>query len=275
MNKDKAKYKKKLQILNTASYSVLESIFCECGDGGDKFYDTLDTSKRIILKYRWQNGDYLDLRLPKATTSEWLSSLPDFLKTLQTDISAQDLAKYAAEHNLNAKTGSFLKIEDGTLLECACEVDRYLEVPDSVEIIANGAFRLCKTLTTLVLGKNVKTVRTRAFWGSQILKRIEVSPENTHFCAIDGVLYTHDKRTLKFFPSANCYEYTIGEGVRDIADYAFYKSLVREIHLPSTLRRIGFRALYQSFGLCNITSPHTDFELGDQAFFGTQIQDNP
>lgn len=69
---------------------------------------------------------------------------------------------------------------------------------------------------------------------------IVVNPENEHYCAIDGVLFTKDKSKLLIYPQfKKDKEYVVPEGVVEIDAYAFSTNKFCEvIKLPTTLRRL-------------------------------------
>ena len=87
--------------------------------------------------------------------------------------------------------------------------------------------------------------KVRAIYGCRNLQRVVVSPDNKYYYDIDGVLFDKGKNDLLYYPEGRTsVKYDVPEGVDTIASYAFYyvKDL-KSIHLPTTLKIIGYRAL--------------------------------
>ncbi len=71
------------------------------------------------------------------------------------------------------------------------------------------------------------------------LREITVSPENTDYTAIDGVLYTGNKELLICYPPAKDGDsFDIPEGVKKIGVAGMYNTKLSEIKFPSTLESI-------------------------------------
>ena len=87
--------------------------------------------------------------------------------------------------------------------------------------------------------------KVRAIYGCRNLQRVVVSPDNKYYSDIDGVLFDKGKNDLLYYPEGRTsVKYDVPEEVDTIASYAFYyvKDL-KSIHLPTTLKIIGYRAL--------------------------------
>lgn len=143
----------------------------------------------------------------------------------------------------------------------------------------------------ITIGKSVETIGEWAFTNNQKLKCFEVNEENSSFCAVDGVLFSKDMKTLLFFPCANSKEYKMPDEVEIVRSKAFYKceklekltlsnnlqtigekaffrcSLVQNIALPETLESIAKDGFGYCSSLSEITLPKTIKEVGDYAFF--------
>lgn len=75
-----------------------------------------------------------------------------------------------------------------------------VRIPDSVKSIGDAAFRRCGGVVSIHIPKSVTTIGEDAFSWCENLRSISVDPQNTCFCAIDGVLYSKDKTVLIRYP---------------------------------------------------------------------------
>lgn len=83
-----------------------------------------------------------------------------------------------------------------------------------------------------------------SFWECVNLQRFVVSPNNKKHYAVDGVLYSKDKKVLIAYPNAKGSRYKIPNGVEEIANCAFKSTHIEHLSVPATLQRIGQNAFY-------------------------------
>ncbi len=119
-------------------------------------------------------------------------------------------------------------------------------------------------ITTIRIGKNVKTVDPKAFYSCWALQNIEVDENNPNYCDIDGVLYNKDKTELLCYP-CNHDEYLRqkygyeNELYRDDVTPEYERD-VQTYVVPSTVETLGvmcfnyanLRAIYLPEGLKSI-----------------------
>lgn len=91
-------------------------------------------------------------------------------------------------------------------------------------------------ITALHIPKSVQSISTDAFSGAKIAF-FDVDEENRSFCSIDGALFNCDRTELLFYPRGKTGEYTVPDGVQQIAEHAFYNC--NEVTLPASLRSIS------------------------------------
>ena len=114
-----------------------------------------------------------------------------------------------------------------------------------VTIVARGVFDSMKKLRTIVVPRFVEVIKW-SFWDCDQLENIQVDPHNTHFCDIDGVLFSFDKQTLIAFPQNKGEEYDIPDGVKRIENLAFKNNKnIQKLFIPDSLSSIGFNAFYR------------------------------
>lgn len=186
--------------------------------------------------------------------------------------------KYTEENGEITVTG----YDDSTLVT-------ELKIPDEINgmpVVKIDDFGVvnAESLTKISIGKNVREISSWAFTNNQSLKEFSVSQENTHFKAIDGVLFTYDPENgqtseLVCYPTAKGAEidskkeirkyssYVVPEGVTVIRSKAFYKNgYLTQVTLPQSLERIEEKAFHRASALEGITLPASLSYVGKDAF---------
>lgn len=106
---------------------------------------------------------------------------------------------------------------------------------------------------------------------STTLKKITVNKKNKKFSALNGVLYSKNKKTLYAYPSGkNTEKYTINKKVTKIARDAFYGSDIQTVKLPANLTYIGEKAFLQST-ITNLQTNKKLKKIARLAFYRTNI----
>lgn len=130
--------------------------------------------------------------------------------------------------------------------------------------ITSFMFDNCYKLKTLILPKTVTKIETDAFFDTSIksitlpesLESLEcaipsryitnliIAETNQHFMVVDGVLYSHDMKTLYRCPTNYVNSiFQIPEGVENIYNSAFnYCKNIKEFKTPSTLKYFGYKS---------------------------------
>lgn len=130
------------------------------------------------------------------------------------------------------------------------------------------AFFLNKTVKSITLGKNIRTIGQMAFSRCDSLENILVDGENAYFKSIDGVLYTADGKTLLAYPNGKDYDnYPVASGTETIGSYAFFYAPVQQVFLPDSVKEIEAFGFYYATELTQVNFPKALTTIGDQAFF--------
>lgn len=128
-----------------------------------------------------------------------------------------------------------VQIGDGAFSHKAVE---RVVIPNSVEIIYKDAFAGCE-MANVTIGSGVTSIHPFAFRWNQ-LERFEVSPANTAYASVDGVLYTKNLTEIVSYPSKrNASSYSILNTVTTIDDYAFFGCEVETIEVPASVTDMG------------------------------------
>ncbi len=149
-----------------------------------------------------------------------------------------------------------------------CRNLRSVTFSDSLTKIEDGVFEGCTNLTTVILPQNVMAISGGPFPLCQALREIRVSPKNTRFKSLDGVLFTADGTTLIQFPNGkDLTSYSVPDGVTKIANGAFHGcASLRSISLPDSLVSIGDSAFAACYHLTSLHIPDSVTEIGLDAF---------
>ncbi|MBR5437504.1 MAG: leucine-rich repeat domain-containing protein, partial [Clostridia bacterium] len=153
--------------------------------------------------------------------------------------------------------------EDGTY-EFTATVNRdnateiRIESADGKKVtsVAHHPFKWDEKIETVYIGKDVAELKGEAFVNLRALKAFVVDEDNESFCAVDGVLYTKDMKTLLCCPKAyeGGAEFTVPEKVEIISRSAFSDCKFEKIYLPEGLKRIESMAFLKAEALKEIVS---------------------
>lgn len=122
--------------------------------------------------------------------------------------------------------------------------------------VAHHPFEWDEKIETVYIGKDVAELKGEAFVNLRALKEFVVDEANESFCAVDGVLYTKDMKTLLCCPKAyeGTEEFTVPEKVEVISRSAFSDCKFEKINLPEGLKRIENMAFLKAENLKEIVS---------------------
>ncbi len=94
----------------------------------------------------------------------------------------------------------------------------------SITAIADGAFRSAGGVEIIRLSDSISALNSKAFIDCTTIKEVLVYKTNTHYQSLNGVLYSFNKSTLVYFPSAKEGEYSPIDECTVIASFAFQSS---------------------------------------------------
>lgn len=125
-----------------------------------------------------------------------------------------------------------------------------------VTSIARHPFKWDNCIETVYIGKEVKELRGESFVNLRALKQFIVDEQNENFCAVDGVLYTKDMKTLLCCPKAyeGKAEFKVPATVEVISRSALSDCKFEKILLPEGLKRIEPMAFLKAENLKEINS---------------------
>ena len=162
------------------------------------------------------------------------------------------------------------------LLVQSCPALTRLTIEGNVTDCHRTYYSECPLYTTLCLGAQVNTVPWELL-NTGTLTTFEVSPDNTTYTALDGVLYSADMTTLVRYPfvrydydeTALLASFTIPESVTTIAPRAFLSNTqINRVYLPAGLTRVGSEAFYNQYNIMLMGTPDRLTYVGEKAFYG-------
>lgn len=212
--------------IGNSTPGVLETLDisgCTIVEGGRSYYKSSRTTDYVVGDYMFYNCKSLTtLHLPNNSVRIGNNSLAD----------CDRLSVISIPNSVN-KIGTEAFKNDISLMR--------IPMPDALTTIEDLAFMGCNGLTELIIPSEVSVIGDGIVKDCQNIERISVESDNSNFTSVDGVLFNKNQDRLIIFPvnhSSN--EYTVPEGVKTIAPYAFVNSKnLKSVSLPSSMSIIG------------------------------------
>ena len=158
---------------------------------------------------------------------------------------------------------------DGILMICLTGKVGHYTVPGNITSIADRAFAWCRNLVSVTIPESVSYIGKQAFYSCSDLSEIIVSPLNTHYSSVDGVLLDRDQTILIKCPSKMAGIYEIPDGVSEILDGAFRGcGELTKVDIPDSVLRIGDEAFIGCSTLDTLAIPENVTRIGMYSFSG-------
>lgn len=215
---------------------------------------------------------------------------------------------FSERHNVNYATTKIVIADSvksiGISAFYNCQNLVYIEIPNSVEFIGASAFSCCKSLKSIKIPDSVTSINNNTFQSCSALEYIEIPDSVTSIgeWAFNGctslvnielpdslvsigrdalsstgyyvnesnwendVLYLGEylisaKKSLSG-------EYTIKDGTKIIADYAFpWNTGLTSVIIPKSVVSIGYGAFFSNDSLTSVTMEDCAAVIGDDAFY--------
>ncbi|PID88187.1 MAG: hypothetical protein CSB06_01740 [Bacteroidia bacterium] len=169
-----------------------------------------------------------------------------------------------------------------------CEALKNFTIPDKVESIGNFAFVNCTALENVTIPALVTSISNDIFSGCSSLAAINVTPSNSTYSSIDGVLFNNAQTILIRYPMGKILTtYNVPASVKVIENSAFKGSSLPTINLGNAIETIGNlafhnceklksidlksvktieREAFRNCGLTSITIPNSIQVIEEQVF---------
>ena len=136
-----------------------------------------------------------------------------------------------------------------------------------VTAIGEWAINCCHDLTSVIIPDSVTSIYFSAFSNCTSLNSIDVSPNNSKYCSLDGVLFSKDKTNLVKYPGGKSGAYTIPDSTTRIGLMAFKGCTnLTSVVIPNTIARINHDAFNDCTSLISITIPDSVTSIGESVF---------
>ncbi len=144
---------------------------------------------------------------------------------------------------------------DGITLVCVPgAVSGTYTISDEIKTVLCGAIGYNYGITAVTLGKSTEFIEQGAFEGCTSLTSFKVNPENKHFRAVNGSLYSYDKSSFVLCPTGSSGEISISVGTEKIYANAFYKcNQLKKIIVPKSVKSIDPTAFFTAGALTEIS----------------------
>ena len=210
------------------------------------------------LTYTVYRGDMV------SVTSDWLSF------TLRDTVPVPEYVTYSGEtyHVTRLKDWAFyqqLGMKHITLPPSIHEISencfyqsglKSIDFPAGLNCIREAAFYGTR-IDSITIPSTVANIEEQAFFLNQSHQKFEVEQGNSHYCAVDGVLYSADTTLLHSYPAGKRdTAFHVPEGVTRIATGAFGgNSHLRHVYLPGSVTEISNLAFVQCSNMVRINIP--------------------
>ena len=144
-----------------------------------------------------------------------------------------------------------------------------LVIPNSIDSIASWAFYGNSSLESVMIGKGLRKIMSRAFGNCQKLKNIAVASSNPYFDSRDNCNAIIETSTNKLL--VGCPTTVIPASVTAIGEHALYSNGYSDLYtltIPDNVEKIENAAVAYNYNLRSLTLGRNVKEIGTDVFYG-------
>lgn len=214
---------------------------------------TLLFSQNAMAATQYKNsgkcGSHATWKVNKKTKTLTISGKGAITKRIplrQTDGEGETLEGYSYVEKIVIKEG--ITAIEGNRPFIYVGATKSIKLPRSLKRIGETGLAEISSLKEIIIPRNVEKIGEGVFFRCRSLKKITVDSENSHFCSVNGVLLSKNKKTLVAYPggkSSSDGEYTVPATVKNIKGLAFaYNYKLKKVILPKGLKKLGGGSFY-------------------------------
>ncbi|MCI9517935.1 MAG: leucine-rich repeat domain-containing protein [Clostridia bacterium] len=206
-----------------------------------------------------------------------LEGVRDGDKALYTVVSAEGKVKYMLSMILDKDMTEYTLME-GTVGIAGdafngCEKLVTAELGDELESIGGSAFSGCASLREITFPKTLKFIGDAAFYGCGSLQKVNGLSEVEDITRIsENGTYEHTLPEQMFYDCSSLKEVGLPSGLKKIGDSAFaYCSSLSSLQIPDEVEEIGFGA-FMGCGITSVRLPSQLRVLGSAVFADSKLE---
>lgn len=200
----------------------------------------------------------------------WYQLWDEYLKTVQVVAPPEEDGPYSGDVvipeqiTINDKNYTVIRIGPESFSRATITS---IKLPSTLKFISSWAFYYCEQLKSLVIPASVEEIsEVLPFCDLFSLEAIEVEEGNTHFKAVDGVLYDYNMKVLYHYPAGKTDEkFVLPASVKRIIGWSVTSAQFSSLDLGS-VEEIGMGAFSSCMSLTSLTVPETVTSLTSCAF---------
>lgn len=190
--------------------------------------------------------------------------------TANLERAPKEIGKYAFSYCSSLKSidipESVTKIKEAAFLCCKSLKD--IVLPPELTYLGESAFEGCSSLESIELPKTLKEFSFGGmFWGCINLAKIIIHKDNPIFKSIDGVVYSKDGLTLRFYPPAKKNKSFIMDDSVIILHTTFENEYLNSLSFSNSLTHIESSSVFNCRNLETIVLPKDIQYVAKDAFF--------
>lgn len=153
-----------------------------------------------------------------------------------------------------------------------------VKIPDTVTLIADGAFGGCSSLETVVLSENLIEIADGAFEGCSALASITLPPTLTRlgyraFAECTSLKHVTVPKTVtdwggETFVFSGLETFILEDGIETVGECAFAETNISEVVLPQSVQTVEWQAFAGCDNLASVTLNEGLVTIEDWAFAG-------
>ena len=257
-NKGKAKEEEEIVATGDKIYVEGETyIAIVCGDvnkdGDAGLTDLVKIKNHIIGKEKLEGEEEVasDVDASGVTTGTDIINLKRLIVRIieEREIFEREYKNTEYEYKKNKLTGriTITKIAEG-IEKQILQIPNKIDGNEVKEI--KGFLGENNKIEKVTIATGVEEISSTAFSGMKKLEQIEVSGLNEEYRSKEGILYNKEGDKLISYPRGKeGEEYTIGEEIKIIGEYAFYKNdKIEKLYIADTVEEIESKAFEEMKG---------------------------